>query len=389
MAGSGGRRLRAALVAQFPSEDGRSSSGVAGVVAALADGLSAAGVDVQVITCVKGLDRITKRETPQGVTVHSVPSPGKLAWLVGFPVEVAGIRSVLESIEPDIVHCHTQTVYSAAALERGWPSVLTIHGIYAREVTFMRGWRRFQGMLLTRFERAAFRRAKHVVCISEYLRRAIGDAFEGKDVRLIENPIDDRYFGVVNEEEPGRILYAGTIINRKNLLGLLEATRLLTGKGRNVRLRVAGSRTIEPDYYGRCAKFVKDNGLEDRVDFLGTLPVDAMLGELSKAILLALPSFQETAPMVISEAMAAGKPIVTTPAGGSADMVEDGKAGFVVPFGDNEALADAIGKLLSDAELRANMGQYARGEAERRYKCSVVVDKTLAFYEDILRSDGK
>jgi glycosyltransferase involved in cell wall biosynthesis len=381
-----GRNLRVALVGQYPSEDGRMTSGVAGVVAALADGLSAAGDEVHVVTCVTGLDRVTRRKTAGGVTVHSIPSVGKLAWLIGFPVEITGIRSVLRAVSPDIVHCHTQTVYAAAALQQGWPSLLTIHGIYAREVAYMRGWRRFQGTRLTRFERAAFRRARHVICISEYLRREIGGAFEGKDVRLIENPIDDRCFGVESDQEPGRILYSGTIINRKNLIGLLEAVRLLAAKGSNVRLCVAGSQTAEPDYFARCARFVKENGLADRVDFLGTLAIDAILREMSRANLLALASYQETAPMVISEAMAAGKPVVTTPAGGSADMVEDGRAGFVVPLNDAGALAAAIERLLSDAELRTRMGHYARAEAERRFRCSVVVEKTLAFYRDILGS---
>lgn len=380
----GSRKLRVALVGQYPGEDGRMTSGVAGVVAALADGLTAAGVDVHVVTCVTGLDRATRRKTSRGVTVHSLPSLGKLAWLIGFPVEITGIRATLRAIEPDIVHCHTQTVYAAAALEQGWPSLLTIHGIYAREVEYMRGWRRFQGTRLTRFERAAFRRAKHVVCISEYLRREIGAAFDGKDVRLIENPIDDRYFGVAGEESSGLILYSGTIISRKNLMGLLEAIRLLGQNGSGAKLRVAGSQSSEPGYFARCAQFVKEKGLSDRVEFLGTLAIDAMLEELAGANMLVLPSYQETAPMVISEAMAAGKPVVTTPAGGSADMVEDGKAGFVVPFGDSEALAGAIDRLLSDADLRARMGQYARAEAERRFRCSVVVEKTLAFYRDIL-----
>ncbi len=177
----GGGSLRVALVGQYPGEDGRMTSGVAGVLSALADGLAARDVDVHVVSCVTGLDRTSVRVTPNGVTVHSVPSPGKLAWMIGFPVEAAGIRSVLGSICPDVVHCHTQTVYSDAALERGWPSLLTIHGIYALEVIHMRDGARFQGGLLLRFERAALKRARHIALHKRVSARKMGSALECKD----------------------------------------------------------------------------------------------------------------------------------------------------------------------------------------------------------------
>jgi glycosyltransferase involved in cell wall biosynthesis len=378
-------RLRIALVSHFPDVDGSMSSGVAGVAAALADGLAKAGNEVHVATCVRGIRRIEERTTAGGVVVHSVPSLGRLAWLIGFPVEVAGVRTVLRAISPDIVHCHTQTVYAEAALERGWPSVLTIHGLYEREILHMRPWRRVQGRRLLRFERAALKRAKHIVCISEYLRREIGQVLDRKDVRLIENPIDDRWFDVWPQPEQGRVLYAGTVIHRKNLLYLLEAVRLLAGRGRCVHLVVAGSKSVEPEYFDRCMRFVEKNGLSGRVEFRGTLSTDGLLEEFSRANLLVLPSRQETAPMVISEAMAAGLPIVTTPAGGSAEMVEDGRSGFVAPFDDVEGLAVAIDKLISDLGLASSMGRHGRSQAELRFKCSAVVERTLAFYEDILR----
>ncbi len=198
-------------------------------------------------------------------------------------------------------------------------------------------------------------------------------------------PIDDRYFEISDEIEPGRVLYSGTIVRRKNLIGLLDSVARLVSRGVDAKLSVAGSQAVEPGYYAKCVEYVNERRLDEHVSFLGTLTIDAMIGELARANMLVLPSYQETAPMVISEAMAAGKPVVTTPAGGSADMVEDGKTGFVVPFDDREALAGAIERLLDDTDLRSSMGRRAREEAGRRFRCSVVAEKTLAFYADILR----
>ncbi len=379
------RKLRVVIAGPYPREDGKIVGGVEGVTAALCDGLACVdGVEVHVMTGVRGVDGVIERRTRSGVLVHSILSPNRLAWLAGFPVERRLFRQVLESVNPDIVHCHTQTVYPHAVLERGWPSLLTIHGVYYREVAHLHGWPHFQGLMVSRFERDAIRRARHIVCINRYLSDAFGHMFRTEDIRFIDNPIDDRYFRVASAVEPMRLLYGGTIMNRKNLMVLLKAVRMLAAKHPDLKLRVAGSKSIETHYYQRCVDYVEENALGRNVDFLGAISMNSMMEELGAANMLVLPSMQETAPMIISEAMAAGKPVVATPAGGTADMVEDGKAGFIVPFDDEVALAGSIEKLLVDADLRAKMGGFARQVAQERFKSSVVVEKTLAFYDDIL-----
>lgn len=360
-------------------------SGVEGVVAALAEGLARSGVDTHVVTCMAGISKPEQRKTDSGAVIHTVPSVGRLGWLVGFPVESRWIRSVIGLVRPDIVHCHTQTLYAYAALERGWPSVLTIHGLYSREAALMRGWRRVQGLFLARFERDALRRAGHVICINDYIREELADLIEKKDVRLIENPVDDRFFGVpIGREMDGQVLYAGSVINRKNLLTLLEAVNLLRRRGTQIRLRVAGSVSAEPRYYARCVDYVRHNRMQDCVDFLGVVSLDGMLEELARASVVALTSLQETAPMIVSEAMAAGRPVVATPAGGTGKMIVDGESGFVVPFNNAELTAEAIQKLLESPDLRREMGGRARSIAEERHRLSAVAQKTIAFYTDIL-----
>lgn len=382
---SGNRKLNVALVSPYPRAGTGVLSGVEGVVAALAGGLARFGVETHVVTCAKGISKPEQRTTESGAVIHAVPTAGRLGWLLGFPSESRWIRSVLNSVAPDIVHCHTQTLYAYAALERGRPSVLTIHGLYSREAALMRGWRRVQGAFLARFERDALRRAKNVVCINDYIRDELGNRLHGKNVRLIENPVDDRFFGVPDGGAmDGQILYAGSVINRKNLLTLLETLSLLVGRGVRARLRVAGSPSTEPEYYARCKAYVEQKQLESCVDFLGVLSLEAMLEELVRASVVALTSLQETAPMIVSEAMAAARPVVATPAGGTAKMIADGESGFIVPFNDPRSTADVIEKLLRSPELRRDMGMRARCTAETRHRLSVVVGKTVDFYRDIL-----
>jgi glycosyltransferase involved in cell wall biosynthesis len=93
-----------------------------------------------------------------------------------------------------------------------------------------------------------------------------------------------------------------------------------------------------------------------------------------------LSSVHEGAPLTVLESMAAGLPIVSTRCGALADMVADGEEGFLVPVGDHVALADRLGRLADDPELRAAMGARARQRAESEYS----IEHTVAGYQRLL-----
>ncbi len=145
----------------------------------------------------------------------------------------------------------------------------------------------------------------------------------------------------------------------------------------------------EEAYYERCASFISEHGLEKNVEFLGLVTVDEMFEEHSKASMLVLSSKQENAPVVISEAMAAGRPVVATDVGGIPEMIEHGKSGFIVPLYEPEELAASIDCLLSDDGLRKSMGEAGKAAAQQRFRRSVVVGKTIEFYRDVIEYERK
>jgi glycosyltransferase involved in cell wall biosynthesis len=100
-------------------------------------------------------------------------------------------------------------------------------------------------------------------------------------------------------------------------------------------------------------------GESPRIELLKPRPNPEVLELIGKAMVFALPSRSEGAPLVILEAMASGVPVVASDVGGIPTMVSDGDSGFVVPAGDVAALENRLRRLLSDGELRRRMG--ARG----------------------------
>jgi D-inositol-3-phosphate glycosyltransferase len=121
-------------------------------------------------------------------------------------------------------------------------------------------------------------------------------------------------------------------------------------------------------------------GIEDLVTFLGAKDQDMLGYYYSAAEVVVVPSHYESFGMVALEAMACGTPVVASRVGGLAFSVQDGQTGFHVPEGDAEALAARVRLLLTDQELRREMGRKAARWA-RRYGWPMIADQIIDLYD--------
>ena len=293
------------------------------------------------------------------------------------------MQVVLREIQPDIVHAHTTVRYAGAAVGSGFPNVVTAHGILAHEVPlFPTLGMRLRGMIDIPYERYCLSRATDLIAISPYVQNELRRHTRAQ-FHLIENPVDAAFFDLQAQPEPGRILFVGAVIERKGVDILVRALSRVRQELPHVRLRVAGE-LREHDYAHAVMSLSARLGLTDNIDFLGLLGRREIVDEYARCSLLALPSLQETAPISIEQAMAAGVAVVATPAGGVPALVDDGQTGLLSAMGDEHSLAAAIIRLLGDDELRARLGRRARQEADRRFRPDVVAQQTKAVYDSIL-----
>jgi glycosyltransferase involved in cell wall biosynthesis len=113
-----------------------------------------------------------------------------------------------------------------------------------------------------------------------------------------------------------------------------------------------------------------------------------LIQEMERAGLLVLPSLEETSSLAVMEAMAAGRPVVATSAGGNRHVVQDGATGWIVPPRSGRALADAIAEAFVDPAGARARGEKGREVARARFTVEGIVDRTLAVYDDILAEEG-
>jgi glycosyltransferase involved in cell wall biosynthesis len=226
--------------------------------------------------------------------------------------------------------------------------------------------------------------------ISPYVEQVFGGLFRGRSY-LVEAACDERFFGLERQVVPGRLLFTGLLVKRKGILPLLQALALVRRERPEAHLHLVGPLGVQPDYALACEEYARAAGLEGAVTFLGHIPQEQLYQEYAQCAALVLPSFQETAPSVIQQAMACGAPCVALRAGGVPWMLEDGVTGLTLPVpptldGDPPALAAAILRLLNDEAAARAMGARARVEARKRFWPADVARRTVDVYRQVINS---
>jgi glycosyltransferase involved in cell wall biosynthesis len=376
------------MLGDYPSNPNKVSGGVEAVVLYLLQALQHyPDLKLDVITLSK---RETERRTVQyeNITAHYLPRvglPGRLSFLGN----IRRIQTEILRLKPDLVHAHIAGEYAEAAARTRLPWVLTLHGIRFLEASLRPGLvNRYRGWFIKREEFHAIKLAKYAISISPFVQDVFNGHLQAK-VYNIENPVSHAFFELSQEGNPGQLLFAGRIIRRKGVHILLRAFAELHRRLPNATLRLAGggvhSRAYAESYFQQLKLFIAEAGLEKVVTFLGELDEPGILEEYANCSALVLSSVLETAPMVILQAMAAGKPVVSTDAGGARYVVEHGQTGYVVPPNDEESLADALYQVLSDETKLQAMGHRAREVARQRFHTETVASQTREVYYDILR----
>jgi glycosyltransferase involved in cell wall biosynthesis len=165
-----------------------------------------------------------------------------------------------------------------------------------------------------------------------------------------------------------RLLYVGRLAAVKGLPILLRAMAALKISHPAVSLDVAGD---GPDR-SMLEQLAAELGIAERVRFLGYQSQQQVRSLLEKTDVFVMSSFAEGVPVVLMEAAAAGVPSVATRIAGIPELIEDGVVGgLLVPPGDVVATAEAIAKLLNDAELRNRLGSAGREKVSRDYNLSL------------------
>ena len=169
---------------------------------------------------------------------------------------------------------------------------------------------------------------------------------------------------------------AATLAERKGIRYLIEAAALLNAKGTPVHLVIAG----DGDRRDELERLARDLGVG--ASFVGFY--DDMPALLASIDVFAMPSLSEGLGVAVLEAMAAARPVVASAAGGLRESVVDGVTGFSVPPADAQALAEGIGKLISNPTVAAQFGSAGRARARENFSLENMARLNEALYCELV-----
>jgi glycosyltransferase involved in cell wall biosynthesis len=231
------------------------------------------------------------------------------------------------------------------------------------------------------------RRAVFTVAVSEFTRSQLyrwSDPADWPKIHVIRCGLDGTFLdvGTTAIPEARRLVYVGRLTEQKGPLLLVEAARRLAAEGFTFELLMIGDGPLRQT----VEELVERLGLEEYVRLAGVQGVETVREELLRARALVLPSFAEGLPRVLMEALALGRPVISTYVAGIPELVVPGLCGWLVPAGSVEALVGAMrGALSASAADLEHLGRAGAARVAERHDGAVEMAKLAAL---LLRSCG-
>jgi glycosyltransferase involved in cell wall biosynthesis len=325
------------------------------------------------------VEPLAERARRLGAEVRPVPA---------MPLGLEGARRVpaltrdLRRARPSVFHAHLSWPLAAkyglvaAVLARVPAIVATVHlfpefrldrSTYIQERLLARGVDRY-------------------IAVSQDVAKRLVQTFRWppQKIEVIHNAVQSERFQRPADPRLRRQLTGGT----KSSV-CFTAARLDPQKGLDVLLQAA-ARVPEARFAlagegperSRLESQAAALGLGDRMLFLGHRTDIPEL--LAASDVFVLPSLYECSPLAVLEAMAAGKPVVTSAIGGTDELVVDGASGLLLRPGDADALAFTLRRVLGDPPLRARLGAAARDRAVALFSAPVAAERVTRLYEELL-----
>jgi len=227
-----------------------------------------------------------------------------------------------------------------------------------------------------------FVRANAIIVLSESWKREILNfGTSGKPVYTVYNSVKDSFkrSTVLRSKV---VLYAGYLSERKGCIDLVNAFTVLSSQHPEWELHFAGDGHMD-----QVSAIVAQNGMSDRIKFLGWLNNTEKQKVFNNASLLVLPSYSEGFPMVILEAWSTGLPTITTPVGGLLDFVKDGFNSLLVEIGNVSSLSSAINELIIKPDTREMLSYNAFQTYQTNFKSDVVSKLIDDIYKATIEHD--
>lgn len=319
------------------------------------------------------------------------------------------VKALIKEFKPDVVHTHAAKSGAIGRLAASACKVpVIVHTFHGHVFHSYFGKAKTQAFI--QIERYLARKSSGIIAISDIQKGELADTYRicpADKIQIIPLGFDlDRFSQAQEAKRAGfrkrydiaddeiAIGIVGRIVPVKNhALFVSAAAEVLKHTARKLRFVVVGDgdmRASMEDQFRIAgidyAYFPQQARHAQAICTSWQTEMDVVFAGLD---IIALTSHNEGTPVSLIEAQAAGRPVVSTDVGGVADVVEEGRAGFVTPPGDAAAFADALLKLTEDAAIRQSFGTAGTSFVKDRFSYQRLVRDMDAYYKRLLTQRGR
>lgn len=293
---------------------------------------------------------------------------------------VLEVLKQIEGKEPiDIVE--VTEGFDVPVLDSRWHVVLRAHGSDWTFRQFCDDGESKPDEWLAAQQRRQFLRAHSATALSNHLATYLNETLQ------LANGIDPLPYGIDTHafspnshcaQSPPVLLTVGRLERRKGVDVLLRAMPEVWRRFPNAQVRLVGS---EGDLSRSDLLEIVPADKREQIVFPGFLDRDRLVKEYQHATIYVAPTQYETFGYTVLEAMACGRPVVSTRVGAIPELVEEEETGLLTPWNDHTALAEAIIALLSDPATASRMGSAGRARALKHFSLDTIVERNLDSYQ--------
>ncbi len=330
-------------------------------------------VDALMTEGIKNPKRLSS--TTAAAVNFSRTSEKSAAYWSAYVAEAARLRQLCDERSIEHIHAHFGTNSAAVAMLcnmlGGPPYSFTVHGPeeFDRQV----------GLSLTeKMGRAAFTCAISSYGRSQLLRLAPADRRD--DIHVVHCGLQPSFFDadVANISDDPNFVTVGRLSEQKGHWILLDAAEELMSRGFSFNLTLVGDGELRPE----IEQHITSAGLSDRVRITGWATEDEVRAEIVNSRALVLPSFAEGLPVVIMEALALARPVISTFVAGIPELVIPNECGWLVPAGESTLLADAMAEALQTPAARLDeMGRVGAERTKAMHSVDTEAGRLVSLFE--------
>ena len=293
----------------------------------------------------------------------------------------------VKSINPDIINVHgTENLFGKIANELNYPTLVTIQGFAFRALQesnpldYQKIYKK-----IFKHEIEVLERQKYFQTVRGHIEDFVRSYNKNAHFFRLFYPISDYAFSLFDKQftKNNDLIFVGGLLKRKGIEDFIKAIDIIKNKKSDISAKIIGYNSIKQ--YELLTDMINQMSLQENIKLIGFVEShDEILMEVKKSRVFVLPTYADTGPRSVAEAMAIGTPVVSYNVDGMPFMVENNICGILAEKGNVKELAESIYSILSDDLLAARLSINAYDFAKEYFSLKKNTNELINIYKTII-----